>query len=125
VREAGARTSPIEGVDVARGLARALSDKTFYAELLGIFAESQKGAAAALEEAIAQGRRPEAIRIAHTAKGEAANIAAEEVRLLAGTCERILREGRDSELPAAIEDFKASMARVVRDIATFLEGRRA
>jgi HPt (histidine-containing phosphotransfer) domain-containing protein len=115
--------SPIDGIDIERGLRLSLADEDFYAEMLGIFLESQERSREEIEAALSEGRRNDALRIAHTVKGEAANIGAEELRDRAGACEAALRENRESELPAAIERFGSSLALAAKGIRAFFATR--
>jgi len=115
------RAPAVAVLDVESGLRRALLDRGFYVELLGIFLDDYGPAAQDIRASLAEGRRSEALRIAHSAKGEAANISAEEVRLRAAICEAILRDGRDAELPAALSALESALGRTAEAIGAYRE----
>ena len=116
---------PIDGIDVERGLRLSLSDEEFFAELLGIFLEAQERSRCGIAAALAEGRATDALRLVHSMRGEAANIGAEELRERAGAFELVLREGRESDIPAATRAFEDALARVSKSIQAFLSSKEA
>jgi CheY-like chemotaxis protein len=83
----------IEGVDMAAGLRRVLGKPDRYLALLRGFATSQADAAVRIRQAIAADDMLTAEREAHTLKGLAGNVGADEVQARAKTLEAALRAG--------------------------------
>jgi len=95
----------IEGVDMAAGLRRVLGKADRYLALLRGFVTSQPDAAARIRQAIAAEDLLTAEREAHTLKGLAGNVGADEVQARANTLEAALRAGSADVEPliAAVE----------------------
>jgi signal transduction histidine kinase/CheY-like chemotaxis protein/HPt (histidine-containing phosphotransfer) domain-containing protein/CHASE3 domain sensor protein len=84
---------PIEGIDVADGLARVAGNARLYRKLLEQFAAEQADAGAQIRAALAAGDRKQAERLAHTVKGVAGNLGMKGLRGSAEALERALRDG--------------------------------
>jgi signal transduction histidine kinase/CheY-like chemotaxis protein/HAMP domain-containing protein len=106
---------PIEGVDVADGLARVTGNAGLYRSLLEQFAEKQGGAAAEIAAALSVGDRKGAERHAHTIKGVAGNLGIKALHASAEKLERALRVG-DPAAPAALSEFTSLLAARVKAI---------
>jgi len=87
----------VPGLDVADGLRRVLGRREAYIGLLRTFASGQAGAPDSIRSALAEGRKADAERAAHTLKGVAGSIGARELQAEAAAVEAALR--RDA--PAA------------------------
>ena len=82
----------VAGLDVALGLRQVLGREALYLSLLEKFVKGQADVPARLATALAQGDRAGAAIIAHTLKGVAAQIGANQVRELAGQVERAVQQ---------------------------------
>ena len=78
--------------------------------LLCLFRDQSAPLVGQLKAALEAGRRDEAVRIAHTIKGSAANVAAEELSRRAATVESQLKTGSDPELTALTEELERVLA---------------
>ncbi|MRV72424.1 response regulator [Duganella sp. FT92W] len=83
----------IAGLDMAAGLRRVLHKPDRYIAMLRGFVTSQAHAGSEIAAALADGRRADAERAAHTLKGLAGNIGADALQAAAATLEQALREG--------------------------------
>ncbi len=84
----------IEGIDIAGGLKRVAGNKRLYRSLLEQFAGKQAGVAAQIAEALGNGDRALAERLAHTVKGVAGNIGIGPVQTAAANVETRYQRGR-------------------------------
>jgi CheY-like chemotaxis protein len=87
----------IPGLDTAAGMRRVLGRREAYVGLLRRFAAGQAGAMRDIRTALADGRRDEAERGAHTLKGVAGTIGAGQLQREAGEVEVALRRGAPAE----------------------------
>jgi two-component system sensor histidine kinase/response regulator len=69
----------VPGLDADDGLRRVLGKREAYVGLLRTFASGQAGAPEAIRAALAEGRRADAERAAHTLKGVAGSIGARQL----------------------------------------------
>ncbi len=83
----------VPGLDAADGLRRVLGKREAYVGLLRTFASGQAGAPEAIRAALADGRRADAERAAHTLKGVAGSIGARQLQAEAAAVEAALRRG--------------------------------
>jgi PAS domain S-box-containing protein len=110
----------IGGLDAARGLANLQGNEALYRALLRRLVEMHGGDAARIRALLAEGGRAEAMAVAHSIRGAAAQLAAEHVAHRAseleaalkgaGAIDRALLEGLEqalAALPAAIEALPA------------------
>ena len=100
----------LPGLDTALGLSRAGQRPTLYLHILRRFAQEQADALTRLEDALTQGDRPGAERLAHTLKGLAAQIGAEALAQAAQALEKTLRES--GKLPPGRAQLDAQVATV-------------
>jgi PAS domain S-box-containing protein len=116
-----AALTDVAGLDARQGLAQVVGRETLYRDLLSRFVASQRGQAEAIGQALADGRRDEAQRLAHTLKGLAAQIGAQPLREQAARLEAALRDGSPdpasplagiaATLPGLIESIAARLPR--------------
>ncbi|GHT91172.1 hypothetical protein AGMMS49545_06520 [Betaproteobacteria bacterium] len=99
----------IHGLDVTGSLRRVLGKTTLYRELLQKFIASQGDAPAGVRTAAATGDWALAERIAHTLKGVAGNIGADEIAERAAELQAICREKSAGYLPDALATLEAVM----------------
>jgi len=111
---------PLEGIDVADGLARMGGNSDGYRRILRQFAGSQARAPDQVRAALESGDRSLAERVAHTLKGVAGNIGAGEVRVAAAKLEGAIRAG-DEDATALIEPTAAALAVVLGSIDSLPE----
>jgi CheY-like chemotaxis protein len=109
----------IEGVDVAGALKRVAGNKRLYRSLLEQFATKQSDTDVRIGEALANGDREVAERLAHTLKGIAGNIGIGAVQAAAAKVEKGIREG-DSEVPNFVAELKGVLGPKVAAIRTAL-----
>jgi len=109
----------IAGVDVAGALKRVAGNKRLYRSLLDQFATKQSDADLRISEALANGDREGAERLAHTLKGIAGNIGIGSVQSAAAKVEKAIREG-DSDAPKFVAELKTALEPQVAVIRTAL-----
>lgn len=107
----------VPGLDVAGGLKRVLGKPASYISLVKRFIEGQKDAPELVRVALIEGRRGDAERIAHTAKGTAGNIGALPVQEKAALLEHAIKAGEPAE---AVEALRAAFASLVHDFVAAL-----
>ncbi len=111
-----ARVSPdgvpqgIAGLDVVAGLRRMRGQGAFYVSMLRKFVAGQATVIDELRAALQAGDITTAQRLAHTTKGVAGNIGAEQVQDLAAAVERSLREAEpNASTEARLDDLGVAM----------------
>ncbi|MGE5271234.1 MAG: response regulator [Thiohalocapsa sp.] len=107
----------IAGLDTAAGLRRMMGNAAGYAELLRRFADGHRGDGAAIADLLQRGDRDAADRLAHTLKGLAGNLGAEEVAAAAAAAERALG---DKAAAAALLHLDAVRGRLAAAIERHL-----
>ncbi|MFC1749307.1 response regulator [Pseudomonadota bacterium] len=90
------------GIDTAIGVKRSGGDAEFYIKLLRKFSSSQSDAADDIEQALKEGDRPTAIRIAHTLKGVAATLGAMALQPVATELETALRNDQNDDVSSLV-----------------------
>jgi HPt (histidine-containing phosphotransfer) domain-containing protein len=112
----------LKGVDVAGALKRVAGNKRLYRSLLEQFATKQSDTDIRISEALANGDREGAERLAHTLKGIAGNIGIAAVQSAAAKVEKAIRDG-DSEAPKAVAELKTVLEPQVAAIRSALGDR--
>ena len=116
----------IEGLDREAGLRRVLGKPQRYLAMLQGFVASQTDAVDHIRTAIAAQDGKAAIRVAHTLKGLAGNIAATNLVQDAAAVERALRGGSDpAELGAVLARLEAGLGGLVAAIRSALPANPA
>jgi two-component system, sensor histidine kinase and response regulator len=110
----------IPGLDAGRGLAQASGKPRLYKQLLAMFVRQQARAASRIHDALGTGEVAKAERLAHTLKGVAASVGADEVAQLAGELEASLRS---YEPPVMVQQRLASLERPLDRLVTALSER--
>jgi len=105
----------IEGVDTEGGLKRVAGNKRLFRSLLDQFADKQSKVGAQIAEALANGDRAQAERLAHTVKGVAGNIGIGSVQSAAAKVERGIKDG-DSSVPNLLAELEAAIGPLVEAI---------
>ncbi len=92
----------LPGIDVAGGLARVAGNRSLFLSLLKTFAERHRGAARAVEDALAAGDVERAKREAHSVKGAAGNLGIVALQAAAADLEEAIGGGKSaaSAMPA-------------------------
>jgi signal transduction histidine kinase/CheY-like chemotaxis protein/HPt (histidine-containing phosphotransfer) domain-containing protein len=107
----------VEGVDVAGGIRRAMGNRKLYLQMLGHFRNDQGEMVNKLRQALEEGDRIVAERVAHTLKGSAGLIGASFVQGLAGELEMSLRRGaRERVLQPLLEQLDLDMQALLRQL---------
>ena len=109
----------IEEIDVADGLKRVAGNKRLYRSLLEQFAAKQCDAGKQIGEALRNGDRERAERIAHTLKGIAGNIGIGLVQAMAGKLEKAIRDG-DASADSLVADLGVVLDPLVIRLQTAL-----
>ncbi|HSD36254.1 MAG TPA: response regulator [Rhodocyclaceae bacterium] len=108
---------PLPGINTARGLATAAGKAELYRRLLLKFHAGQSGFAEAFAAARVDADASAALRVAHTLKGTAGNIGAEEVQAAAARLEEACLPGAD---PAAVDAALVSVLQALHPVLTGL-----
>jgi two-component system sensor histidine kinase/response regulator len=107
----------IPGLDAADGLRRVLGRREAYVDLLRRFAIGHAEVVRDIRTALADGRRADAERTAHTLKGVAGSIGARQLSRAAGDVEAALRRGAP---PAEVEPLLDPAEQTLGDLITAL-----
>lgn len=111
----------IDGLDPAAGLRRMEGDVTLYTTLLRDFAATERDAARAIADALAQGDRAAATRRAHTVKGLAGTFGAIRLQPAAQRLEMALHDAAPAgPVAELLTSFEAALAALVDALETGL-----
>ena len=105
------------GINTALGLKRSAGKERLYRTLLATFHADESDAPARLQAALAAGDLALAERIAHTVKGSAGSIGAEQVQSVAAEVERACSGGAVAEAQAQLEALTAALDEVMGGLA--------
>ena len=109
----------IEGIDVASGLERMAGNKRLYRDLLTQFVAKQQSVGNRIAEALENGDRHQAERLAHSLKGAAGNLGINQIFRSAGNLEKAIRES-ETGIADLLKDLRSAMDRQIRTIQTAL-----
>jgi HPt (histidine-containing phosphotransfer) domain-containing protein len=107
----------IEGIDVASGLERLAGNKRLYRDLLNQFVAKQESVGKRIAQALKQGDRNQAERLAHSLKGVAGNLGIIAIFHSAGNLEKAIRESQTG-LEGLVKDLASAMDRQIGAIRT-------
>jgi two-component system sensor histidine kinase/response regulator len=110
----------LEGIDTAMGLAITQGNTKLYIKLLTKFRESQRNFASLFQEALISDDPQAAERIAHTLKGTAATIGAEDVRAAAEVLEQACQQD-DGNSGALLDELSSAVLTVLEPVVMALE----
>lgn len=114
-------TLVIEGFDVQDGLSRTLGDRDFYQQLLVRFRDDQRDAPEKIRQALHDGDRQLAERLAHTLKGVSGMVSATKLTDLAVTLEAAIRaEAPVPDLLAHLTPIELEMSALVSTLARII-----
>jgi len=114
----------LPGISVQKGLKTVMGNEKLYRKLLGKFLESNKGVVAEIKEALKKEDMETAARLAHTVKGVAGNLGADELFPVAADLEKAIKQGETDALDALIDTFEVHL-NIVLDGIQDLEQRQA
>jgi two-component system sensor histidine kinase/response regulator len=114
----------LPGFSVVSGLERVGGNKQLYKRLLSKFRESQEDAVERIKAALRAGDLETATRFAHTVKGVAGNLGAEELYGVSAALEKAIKEGERDTLDERITAFASHLDLVMGGIK-ILEGSRS
>ena len=117
VQAATASPAPLDGIDVAAGLGRVGGNAALYDRLLDKMGQDFPAVPERIRAALAAGDRSAAEIAAHSVKGAAGNVGADELAHAAGELEKALRHGDDEAVQAALPAFAQAVDRFARAVA--------
>ncbi len=104
----------LPGIETGAGLERTMGDQRLYRRLLLKFRDAYQDFGSRFQQALADPDREAAVRMAHTLKGTAGNIAAVGVQAAAGELEQgCLRGAAPEELAALVVKLEAELSPVL------------
>ena len=106
----------LPGVDLAAGLRRVLGRPEVYQRLLGRFAASQEDFATRLRELLARNEPAAAEREAHSLRGLAGNLGADDLAAQAAALESAIKDARHDELPELLDELEVSLTALLQAI---------
>lgn len=112
------------GLNIRSGLAKVGGNSKLYHRLLFQFRQNHSGAADEIGQALSNGDLPLAARLAHTIKGVAGNLGADDLARAAAELERDLKAGRTMELERLTINFRQHWIQLAETIDD-MESRRA
>ena len=101
----------LPGLDIEAGIANIGGNGAFYLRLLGKFHDEYKKVASTIQTALDASDRETALRIAHSLKGLAGTIGAQELSRSAGGLERTIAQG--SDVSAQLDSFASKLECVI------------
>lgn len=110
----------IEGLNIEAGLRHTLGKESLYLSLLKKFAENQKKLPENIDNALATEQLKLAERLAHTLKGLAGNIGAEQLQQDAAAVETLIRE-RQTPIQIQLQPLLQSMNVRLRNLIAQIE----
>jgi len=108
----------IDGLDIETGLMRVAGNRKLYRRLLIKFSQSQKGAIKVIRKSIAAGDLEQAHRTAHTLKGVAGNIGADELQEAAKAVDAAFKNNQIDEVENALPALKHELEAVISAITS-------
>ncbi|MBF0214691.1 MAG: response regulator, partial [Magnetococcales bacterium] len=116
-----AQAPTISGIDTRAGMKRMGGNLDGYLKLLNRFVSNQRGATMAMRHALEEEERASAERIAHTLKGVAATIGADELAKKAAQVESGMQAGRERLwIEARIQEVGQELTRICTHIESTL-----
>jgi signal transduction histidine kinase/CheY-like chemotaxis protein len=107
---------PIEGFDIEDGLARVGGNRKLYRDLLIKFSEEFAGSTEDIRKSLEGKDRKSAERIAHTLKGAAGNLGAEELQEKAALLDSALKEATTGGGESMLSDFDTTLRSLISAI---------
>jgi len=110
----------INGVDTVSGIKRVGGNRSLYRNLLIKFYEEYPKADTDIANALEQGDRELAQRLAHTVKGVAGNIGANDLQEVAGLLEAAIKKGSDTDFQPKIAAFRERLGQAMDALKDFV-----
>ncbi|SPF52541.1 hypothetical protein SBF1_5850001 [Candidatus Desulfosporosinus infrequens] len=107
------------GISFSDGLARLGGNLKLYKKLLSQFYSSNTGTVDNINTAISNGNDKAAIILAHTLKGVAANLGANQLAAICTDLETALKQGRIAKIEGLLAKFSTEFTIVMVGISTF------
>ncbi len=108
----------LPGVDLVAGLARLQGNWELYLRLLTQFESSNRQTVANIRQSLAGDQRPTAVRLAHTLKGTAGNLAITRLHQVAAELEKALAGGAtEAQVEPLLAETAAELVRVGAAVA--------
>lgn len=122
VESNGSLPESLDGFDLELGLKRARGNEELYRNLLVLLDEKYADAADVIEEALGEGKREDAIALAHSVKGTSGMLGAMDLYETAGRLEAVLSEESEPEVTAELGEFRGALDVVMRSIGVVKQG---
>ncbi len=106
----------LAGIDVAKGLTYLSGNKTLYHRLLLSFFHKYRSILDEIKQAMQQGNKDDARRIAHTIKGVAGNLGADDLSQKAYQLEIAIQKNQHEHLELRLGDFSKSIEIVMASL---------
>ncbi len=107
----------LPGINLAAGVQRLGGNAALYIKLLKELARDSQGIPAAIRASLAAGQPPEARRHAHSLKGAAANLSAEDLQMAAAAAEKAVKEERFGDVEPLLRDLERALAQVAVSVS--------
>jgi len=117
VSNPGSLPDVMEGIDIELGLKRSRGNEKLYKNLLLLLDEKYADAGDKIDAALEEGRREDAVSLAHSVKGTSGMLGAMELFVAAGDLEDAL--GTDSR-----HEFDVEFSRFAKELGTVIESIR-
>jgi PAS domain S-box-containing protein len=115
----GPHLSDLPGISVKSGLTKVGGNRKLYRKLLSKFRRNHADVAVAIKNALDKDDTETATRLAHTVKGMAGNIGAQDLHLAAANLEAAFRQTQRENIPELLDAFSEALGRVANSIAEF------
>ncbi|WP_373498356.1 response regulator [Desulfococcus sp.] len=122
--ESGTGLRDMPGISVKNGLMRVGQNEALYRRILQKFCQDNEHAAEGIRQAVAQNDAALAQRMAHTMKGVAGNIGAEDLQAVSGELESAVRCADGEAAAALVQRFDDALKTVLDAIKTIAPGER-
>ena len=119
------RPDQLPGIDMEAGLKRVGGNRALFAKLLKQFYTNYQHVIAKIKENLDQGLPEEVLRLAHTVKGIAGTLGANDLYLLVQAFETAVQEGRVAEYPSLLHRFEQGLHPVLHGISTLITAEAA
>ena len=114
----------LPGIAVESGLTRAGGNRKFYLNLLEKFYSEFQDATGRIQTAVAAGEQELAVRLAHTVKGVAGTIGANDLQAVAGKMEAALKNDFASDHAGIIQAFDVALTSILRVLGPLAAARQ-
>jgi HPt (histidine-containing phosphotransfer) domain-containing protein len=109
-------TLSLSGIDTEKGLARVSGNKELYQNLLVKFSRDYADVPEQVQTALSDNEKAIAQRLAHTVKGVAGNIGAEDLQAVAGELELMIKEDKFEEAQKELNAFEQALSVVLKSL---------